>query len=128
MKTLLAFTATLIFAAGAYAAEITDMSISDLKTAIDAKKVVIIDANGTETWQKGHIPGAIDFAASKDKLASVLPQDKSALVVAYCGGPKCKAYQKAAKAAKDLGYTNIKHLSAGISGWEKAGEKMEKGS
>ena len=31
----------------------------------------------------------------------------------------------AAKAAKELGYTNVKHLSAGISGWKDAGEKTE---
>jgi rhodanese-related sulfurtransferase len=128
MKKLLAFTATLILAATVYAGEFPDISIKELKAAIDAKKVVLIDANGTETWQKGHIPGAIDFATSKEKLASVLPADKSALVVAYCGGPKCKAYQKAAAAAKELGYTNIKHLVAGISGWNKAGEKTEKGT
>jgi len=28
------------------------------------------------------------------------------------------AYQTAARAAKDLGYTNVKHLSAGITGLE----------
>jgi rhodanese-related sulfurtransferase len=55
----------------------------------------------------------------------VLPKDKNALVVAYCGGPKCKAYEAAAKAAEKLGYTNIKHLTAGISGWKDAGEKTE---
>ncbi|HVM63185.1 MAG TPA: hypothetical protein VMV72_20160 [Verrucomicrobiae bacterium] len=27
-----------------------------------------------------------------------------------------------------LGYTNIKHLPAGISGWVKAGEPTDKGS
>jgi rhodanese-related sulfurtransferase len=57
----------------------------------------------------------------------VLPKDKNALIVAYCGNPKCTAYQAAAKAAKKLGYKNIKHLSAGISGWKEAGEKTEKG-
>jgi rhodanese-related sulfurtransferase len=52
-----------------------------------------------------------------------LPADKNALVVAYCGGPSCNAYTAAAKKAKALGYTNVKHLSAGISGWKAAGEK-----
>ena len=33
----------------------------------------------------------------------------------------------AANAAKSLGYTNVKHLVAGISGWKKAGEKTETG-
>ena len=32
----------------------------------------------------------------------------------------------AATAAEALGYKNIKHLSAGISGWLQAGEKTEK--
>ena len=29
---------------------------------------------------------------------------------------------------KELGYTNVKHLSAGISGWKSAGEKTASGS
>jgi rhodanese-related sulfurtransferase len=62
----------------------------------------------------------------KDNLAKSLPADKGALVVAYCGGPTCGAYAAAAKAAKELGYTNVKHMSAGISGWMQAGEKTEK--
>jgi rhodanese-related sulfurtransferase len=61
-------------------------------------------------------------------LASVLPKDKHALIVAYCGNPRCPAYRAAATAAKKLGYKNIKHLTAGIQGWKEAGEKTEKGS
>ena len=128
MTKVLSFFAILALAAAVYAAEYPDISIKELKNAIESKKVVLIDANGTESWQSGHIPGAIDFEAATEKLAKVLPQDKDALIVAYCGGPKCMAYQAAAKAAKKLGYTNVKHLSAGISGWKEAGEKTEKGS
>jgi len=128
MKKLLALLATACLAATAYAGEYPDISIADLKEAIAAKKVTVIDVNGTKSWQKGHVPGAIDFASSKAKLASVLPKDKNALVVAYCGGPSCKAYQAAAQAAEKLGYKNVKHLSAGISGWLQAGEKTDKGS
>ena len=84
------------------------------------------DANGTESWQAGHIPGAVDFTTQKDKLAELLPADKNALVVAYCGGPQCMAYKAAAKAAVKLGYTNVKHLSAGIHGWKEAGVAVEK--
>jgi rhodanese-related sulfurtransferase len=73
------------------------------------------------------VPTAIDFDAAGDKLAAQLPKDKGALVVAYCGGPSCGAYKAAAVKAKELGYTNVKHLAAGISGWKKAGEKTEAG-
>ena len=125
MKKLVALGAGALIAVAVYAAQYPEITINDLKSAMSSGKVTLLDANGTETWQKGHIPGAIDFTSTGTKLASVLPKDKSALVVAYCGGPKCKAYEAAAKAAEKLGYTNVKHLTAGISGWKDAGEKME---
>lgn len=110
------------------AAEFPDVGIKDLKAAIESKQVFLIDVNGSESWQEGHIPGAIDFEAKEAELAKLLPKDKNALIVAYCGGPKCTAYKEAATAAKKLGYKNVKHLSAGIAGWKSAGEKVEKGS
>ncbi len=128
MKKLIALAAALLFTGLVIAAEVPDISINDLKKAIAEKKVTVIDVNGTESWDSGHIPTAIDFEANSEKLAKLLPQDKSALVVAYCGGPKCSAYKEAAKAAQKLGYKNVKHLSAGISGWKEAGEKTEKKS
>jgi rhodanese-related sulfurtransferase len=124
MKKLIAL-ALSMFAASAMAAEFPDISIADLKKAMAEKKVVVIDVNGPTSYAKGHIPGAIDFASSADNLASSLPSDKDTLVVAYCGGPSCSAYKKAAQKAADLGYTNVKHLSAGISGWKKQGEQLE---
>lgn len=126
MKQLLTLLATTILAVSSYAGEYPDVSISEVKTLAQSKKAVILDANGTESYNKGHVPGALDFAAIQDKLANVLPKDKNATIVAYCGNPKCKAYQAAAAAAEKLGYKNIKHMSAGIQGWKDAGEKMEK--
>lgn len=126
MKKLLSLVAALALSTVLYAAEYGDLSVKELKSAIESKKVTVIDANGTESWEKGHIPGAIDFEANSDKLAKLLPQDKNALIVAYCGGPQCMAYKQAAKAAEKLGYKNVKHLSAGIAGWKSAGEKLNK--
>ena len=103
-----------------------DVSIKELKSALKDKKVTVIDVNGSDSYKDGHIPGAIDFEANAEKLEKVLPKDKDALIVAYCGGPQCNAYQAAAKKAVAMGYKNVKHLSAGISGWKDAGEKVEK--
>ncbi len=110
----------------AFAGDYPDISIAELKRAIAEKKVVVIDVNGSESFKSGHVPTAVNFADAKDRLASVLPKDKDGLVVAYCGGPACNAYTRAADAAKHLGYTNVKHLSAGISGWVQAKEQTEK--
>ena len=128
MKKLLAWVTPLLLVAVSYAGEIKDITIPELKEAIAAQKVVLIDANGTKSWDEGHIAGAIDFKGNEAKLASLLPKDKGALVVAYCGGPKCMAYKAAVAEAQKLGYTNVKHLPAGIKGWVKAGEPTEKGS
>jgi rhodanese-related sulfurtransferase len=125
MKKLFTLLATAIVAVSAYAGEFADVSVSEVKALVDSKSAVIIDVNGTKSYSAGHVPGALDFAAIKDNLAASLPADKGALIVAYCGNPKCGAYLRAAKAAQKLGYTNIKHMSAGISGWKAAGEKTE---
>lgn len=126
MKKLIAGLACAVIAAStAFAGEYPDISINKLKKAIEDGKVTVIDVNGSSSYAKGHIPGAIDFAANSENLAAKLPAEKDALIVAYCGGPACSAYQRAASAAEKLGYTNVKHLSAGIAGWKEAGEKTE---
>lgn len=125
MKKLIAL-AFALATSSLFAAEFPDISIADLKAAISSKKVTVIDVNGSASYKAGHVPSSIDFQSQKDQLASLLPSDKGALVVAYCGGPQCSAYKAAAKAASELGYTNVKHLSAGISGWKAAKEKLEK--
>jgi rhodanese-related sulfurtransferase len=123
MKKLLALLATVALTATTYAGEFPDISITELKAAIESKKAVVVDVNGAASYKAGHIPTAIAFDAKS--FAKSLPKEKDALIVAYCGGPTCNAYSKAAKEAQKLGYTNVKHLSAGISGWKAAGEKTE---
>ena len=122
MKALLFTLAlTIMTATGAALAEpdasFPDISKKDLQAAIHAHKVALIDCNGTKRYQKSHIPGAIDFEANKDRLGKLLPSDKKTMVVAYCGGPKCTKYRTGAQEAAGLGYLNIRHFSAGISGW-----------
>jgi len=128
MKKLAALLAVIALAGFAYAAapQVTDISLSDLQAAISSKSAVLLDANGTASYQAGHIPGAIDFAAHKAELAKLLPADKGTLVVAYCANVNCAAYKLAAGAAQDLGYTNVKHFAPGIEGWKQSGAPVEK--
>lgn len=127
MKKLLAIlSCVLISASFSFAGEYPDISITEMKEVIKSGKVTVLDVMGPGSYKKGHVPGAIDFKSNVAKIAGLLPKDKGALIVAYCGGPSCNAYKSAAKAAEELGYTNVKHMSAGISGWKGAGEKTEK--
>jgi len=109
MKKLLALIAIAVLAVNVQAGEYPDISIGDLEKAIKAGKVVVIDVNG-----------------AKDLAKQLEKSDKDVLVVAYCGGPTCSAYKRGASVAADLGFKNVKHLSAGLGGWIKAGKKLEK--
>ena len=109
------------------AEEVPMISHAQLVKAIQNKRVVLLDVNGTDSYKSGHIPGALNFQAVQGDLKKVLPANKKALVVAYCGGPLCGAYKMGADAAKKLGYTNVRHYSPGISGWTKSGARVEKG-
>ena len=128
MKKLLAFLVTASVVVSTYAGEFADISVKEVNKLTESKSAVIIDVNGDDSFKAGHVPGALNFAAIKDNLTGSLPKKKDALIVAYCGNPKCGAYLKAAKAAEKLGYTNIKHMSAGIAGWKTAGMKTEPGN
>lgn len=128
LKKLLSVLAAASLTVWALAGEFPDISVTEVKALAETKKAVIIDVNGSDSYAQGHIPGALNFDKIEGSLAKALPEDKNTLIVAYCGGPKCKAYQAAATAAEKLGYKNVKHMSAGISGWKAAGQKTEKGS
>lgn len=126
MKKLSAVMVAMALAVSAFAGEYKEISVKEVRALVDAKKGVIIDVNGTDSFQKGRVPGALNYEAIKSGLAGALPEDKNTVVVAYCGGPKCRAYEAAAKAASELGYKNVRHLVAGISGWKEAGQPVEK--
>jgi rhodanese-related sulfurtransferase len=126
MKKLLALIAVAVLAVNVQAGEYPDITIGDLEKAIKAGKVTLIDVNGKNSYKKGHIPGAVLFS-NKEALAKQLSKvKKNTLVVAYCGNPRCSAYKRGATAAAELGFKNVKHLSAGIQGWVKAKRQVEK--
>lgn len=126
MKKILPVLAIFLLSLNAIAGSFPDIALPELKSAIAAKKVTLLDVNGPVSYANGHIPGAIDFTAHSADLAALLPADKTALVVAYCGNEHCGAYARAAEAAQKLGYTNVQHFKPGIAGWKAASEPTEK--
>lgn len=128
MKTIIALSVALFAGAGLVRAadeSFPDITHAELQKAIAEKQVTLLDANGSDSFKSGHIPGAIDFTADKEALASKLPANKDALVVAYCANENCPAYKQAALAAQKLGYTNVKHYAKGIMGWKASGAPVD---
>jgi hypothetical protein len=54
----------------------------------EAGKFTLVDSRPGPVFAEGFIPGAVSlpYAAFKEKAATVLPPDKGALVIFYCGG------------------------------------------
>jgi rhodanese-related sulfurtransferase len=86
--------------------------------------VMLIDARPTaRKYDLGHIPTAVNIPdTSFDKLApTMLPQDKSTLLVFYCEGYDCILSHSSAAKAEKLGYTNVRVFAEGFPGWVAGG-------
>ncbi len=86
--------------------------------------VMLIDSRpAARKYDPGHIPTAVNIPDSAfDKLApTLLPADKSMLLVFYCDGPECILSHNSAYKAEKLGYTNIRVYADGFPDWIKGG-------
>jgi rhodanese-related sulfurtransferase len=102
------------------------ISPSGLHQMLAGRQVTVIDVNSRQSWMTARVPGAVnlDPAAYNE---SDLPPDKGSSLVFYCSNPLCRKAPNAARRAKTMGYTNVRVLSAGISGWLAARLPTEAG-
>jgi rhodanese-related sulfurtransferase len=92
------------------------ISLTELHGILDDRKVIVIDVNSRQSWEKHHVPGALHF----DPVAwteADLPTDRATGLVFYCSNPMCRKAPSAARRAKSMGYANVRVLSSGIAGW-----------
>lgn len=84
--------------------------------------VVIVDSRPARKFDKGHIPVAINISNTLfDSQTDLLPEDKSSLLIFYCGGITCPLSHKSAFKAETLGYTNIRVYATGYPDWTANG-------
>jgi rhodanese-related sulfurtransferase len=104
-----------------HAAQYGIVSTEQLKAMFDTKQTfVLIDARTKQEYKNAHIIKAINIPDKKlqDNI-SLLPADKSALLIIYCNGVKCGKSMRLANQLEPLGYKNIKIYSEGIPVWEE---------
>lgn len=82
--------------------------------------MTLVDVREGDEWRAGHLPGAIHIprAYLELRVDEAIP-DKNAPVVLYCAGGNRSAL--AAKTMRELGYTDIRHMIRGFSGWRDGG-------
>lgn len=84
-------------------------------------KSMIIDSRPYKPkYVAGFIPSAVSIPDSRfAKMTDMLPRNKDALLIFYCGGIKCPLSHKSAFRAQELGYTNVKVYAKGFPDWKK---------
>ncbi|GAA3119740.1 rhodanese-like domain-containing protein [Streptosporangium carneum] len=100
----------------------------ELRTAIEAGAVVVLDALGGDYYAQQHLPGAIALVESEvaERAAELLP-DKDAAIVTYCSNPACGNSEAVARRLTALGYTDVRKYREGIQDWTEAGLPVESG-
>jgi rhodanese-related sulfurtransferase len=105
------------------------ISRDDLKRAIDAGAVTVVDALGGIYYEQEHLPGAIPLVEADvaTRAPSLLP-DKAAPIVTYCSNAACPNSQAFANLLTRAGYTDVRKYRDGIQDWVAAGLPTESGA
>ncbi|HWO23712.1 MAG TPA: rhodanese-like domain-containing protein [Kofleriaceae bacterium] len=112
---------------GVQIGSIPAISVDELAARLARGECRAVDANTDATRRRlGVIPGAVLLSDYETFLWSELPADKSKGLVFYCANEHCGASDEAAARAITAGYTDVKLLPAGITGWAKAGQQTAK--
>jgi rhodanese-related sulfurtransferase len=102
--------------------ELKFISYMQMKKIINAPNFIIIDARQSDSYNKGHIKGAINIFALDDVNVKVpkmfnLPPDKK--IVVYCDGGACDLSDELAKELIQFGFKNIFVYSGGWAEWSE---------
>jgi len=104
---------------------VKEISVADVKAAIDSgKAVVILDVRTAKEFKSGHLPKAINIPRGllEFKVAKKIP-NKAANIICYCksGGRSCLSTCSLGK----MGYKNAVSIAGGWKAWLKAGYPVE---
>ena len=98
-----------------------EISVEELlKIMTGGQAYNLFDARPVKRFGDAHIPSASPAFPKDENFLSLLPADKDALLVFYCGGPTCPYTGEAVGKAQEAGYTNLKGFQAGLPGWKKS--------
>ncbi len=103
--------------------EIVDFKFMAEQASVPKREdVTVIDSRPARKFDKGHIPVAINISDTMfNDHVDLLPENKSNLLIFYCGGVTCPLSHKSAFKAEALGYSNIKVYAAGYPDWTSNG-------
>ncbi|MFE0205523.1 rhodanese-like domain-containing protein [Streptomyces sp. NPDC058985] len=103
----------------------TDVSDVAAATAADGGPgFTLVDCRSTESWDQGHVPGAVHLPTARVAEQAGRLLDPAVPVVTYCWGPACDGATRAALALAELGYP-VKEMRGGFEYWVREGFAYE---
>jgi rhodanese-related sulfurtransferase len=97
-----------------------------LHRSMQNEPLTAVDVNPRSSWVAAHVPGALNLDPDRFSGGD-LPPDKDSMLVFYCSTYMCSKAPRAARRATAMGYRRVHVMSAGISGWLRAGLFTESG-
>ncbi|OKH90648.1 rhodanese-like domain-containing protein [Streptomyces uncialis] len=85
---------------------------------------VLVDSRSTESWDQGHVPGAVHLPTALIPATAAALLDRSVPVVTYCWGPGCDGGARAALALAEQGF-QVKEMIGGFEYWVREGFAYE---
>lgn len=90
----------------------------------NGEKVIALDARSKESFEREHIPGAINIPHRTMSSESTAHLEKDFLYISYCDGIGCNASTKGALNMVKLGF-RVKELIGGLDWWKRDGYETE---
>jgi rhodanese-related sulfurtransferase len=98
-----------------------ETDVADVHADLAAgRPFTVVDVRSQESWDQGHVPGAVHLPSGKVRLRAEQTIDRDRPVVTYCWGPGCNAATKAALELAKLGY-EVKEMIGGFEYWVREG-------
>jgi sulfur-carrier protein adenylyltransferase/sulfurtransferase len=81
---------------------------------------VVIDVRERDEFEEGHVPGAVHLSKGfiETRIEDLVP-DRETPITLYCAGGVRSLL--AARAIRELGYTDVESLGGGFGAWKQAG-------
>ena len=89
----------------------------------DAQDFVLLDVRAPQSFEAGHVPGAINLPHGKIHEGSLAAYPADTLFIVYCNGPHCNGADRAAARLARLG-RRVKKMIGGIEGWKNEGFRL----
>ncbi len=88
--------------------------------------ITLVDVRESTEWDAGHIPGAkhVPRAYLESRIEGIAGADREQEIVLYCASGQ-RSVLAAHTLTEQLGYSNVKSMTGGITLWKDRGYKVE---